>query len=113
LINAFTAVGGSTPTFFAAICDALVDAAVAVGMPRDLANTMIFQSMHCTAALLQSGVHTGVLKDQGTSPKGCTIGGLMVLEETGVRGHLGRGLREALTTARRMGSESHVSDTRH
>ncbi|KAF2130935.1 pyrroline-5-carboxylate reductase [Dothidotthia symphoricarpi CBS 119687] len=116
LMNATTAVGGSTPAFFAVICDALIDAAVAVGVPRAQAQVMIYQSMKGTAEMLQSGVHPGVLKDQGTSAEGCTIGGLMVLEEGGVRGHLGKALREAVTIARLMesGDENlHVNDTRH
>ena len=113
LMNATTAVGGSTPAFFAVICDAMIDAAVAVGVPRDLAHTMIFQSMQGTATMLQSGIHPALLKDQGTSPEGCTIGGLMVMEEAGVRGHVGRALREAVTLARLMETSSHVNDTRH
>lgn len=115
LMNATTAVGGSTPAFWAVICDALIDAAVAVGLPRPVAQAQIYQSMKGTAEMLQSGVHPGLLKDQGTSPEGCTIGGLMVLEEAGVRGHLGRALREAVTIARLMGSgkeDLHVNDTR-
>ncbi|KAJ6008649.1 hypothetical protein N7522_003665 [Penicillium canescens] len=113
LMNATTAVGGSTPAFFAVICDAMIDAAVAVGVPRDLAHTMIFQSMQGTATMLQSGTHPAMLKDQGTSPEGCTIGGLMVMEEAGVRGHVGRALREAVTLARLMETTDHVNDTRH
>ncbi|KAJ5263254.1 hypothetical protein N7478_010859 [Penicillium angulare] len=112
LMNATTAVGGSTPAFFAIICDAMIDAAVAVGVPRDLAHTMIFQSMQGTATMLQSGIHPSILRDQGTSPEGCTIGGVMVLEEAGVRGHVGRALREAVTLARLMETETHVNDTR-
>ncbi|KAE8376620.1 putative pyrroline-5-carboxylate dehydrogenase [Aspergillus bertholletiae] len=95
LMDATTAVAGSTPAFFAVIVDAMIDAAVAVGVPRDLARTMTVQAMTGTAALLQSGMHPAVLRDQGTSPEGCTIGGLMVMEEAGVRGHVGRALREA------------------
>ncbi|KAF2019445.1 pyrroline-5-carboxylate reductase [Aaosphaeria arxii CBS 175.79] len=114
LMDAFTAVGGSTPAFFAVICDAFIDAAVAVGMPRAAAQSTIYQSMKGVAEMLQSGIHPGVLKDQGTSPEGCTIGGLMVLEEAGVRGHLGKSLREAVTLARLMGGDNpHVNDTRH
>jgi pyrroline-5-carboxylate reductase len=115
LMAATTAVGGSTPAFWAVICDAFIDAAVAVGLPRHIAQTQIYQSMKGTAEMLQSGVHPGLLKDQGTSPEGCTIGGLMVLEEAGVRGHLGKALREAVTIARVMGSGEegvHVNDTR-
>lgn len=112
LMDATTAVAGSTPAFFSIICDALIDASVAVGVPRDLAQTMIFQSMQGTAALLQSGTSAAVLRDQGTSPEGCTIGGVMVLEENAVRGHVGRALREAVTIARQMGSVEHPNDTR-
>ncbi|KAJ9270781.1 hypothetical protein DTO212C5_3006 [Paecilomyces variotii] len=113
LMDAATAVGGSTPALFSVICDALVDASVAVGVPRAIAQTMIFQAMKGTATLLQSGIHPGALKDQGTSPEGCTIGGLMVLEEAGVRGHVGKALREAVTISRLMGNVAHVNDTRH
>lgn len=113
LTNAATAVGGSTPAFFGIICDALIDAAVAVGVPREMAHKMVVQSMKGSATMLQDGMHPALLKDQGTSPEGCTIGGLMVLEEAGVRGHVGRGLREAVTLARLMGTTSHVNDTRH
>ncbi|CVL12889.1 pyrroline-5-carboxylate reductase [Fusarium proliferatum] len=112
LMNATTAVGGSTPAMWAIICDAFIDASVAVGVPRATAQTMIYQSMRGSAAMLQSGLQPGDLRDQGTSPEGCTIGGIMVLEEAGVRGHLGRALREAVTLARLMETTTHVNDTR-
>ena len=115
LMNATTAVAGSTPAFWAIIFDAFIDAAVAVGLPRDMAQAQIYQSMRGTAEMLQSGVQPGELRDQGTSPGGCTIGGIMVLEEAGIRGHLGKALREAVTIARAMGSgkeDLHVNDTR-
>lgn len=112
LMDATTAVAGSTPAFFAVIVDAMIDAAVAVGVPRDMAHTMVFQSMQGTASLLQGGLHPALLRDQGTSPEGCTIGGLMVMEEAGVRGHVGRALREAVTIARLMDGSRHLNDTR-
>ncbi|KAF2644019.1 putative pyrroline-5-carboxylate reductase [Massarina eburnea CBS 473.64] len=113
LMPAATAVGGSTPAFFAIICDALIDASVAVGVPRDSAQQMIYQSMMGTAAMLKSGVHPAVLRDQGTSPGGCTIAGVMVLEEGSLRGTVGKALRESVTVARLMGKEEHLNDTRH
>ncbi|KAM0330154.1 hypothetical protein ACHAQA_004327 [Verticillium albo-atrum] len=94
LMNATTALCGSTPAFFAVICDALIDAGVAVGVPRPMAHAMIFQSMLGTASMMQDGLHPALLKDQGTSPEGCTIGGLMVMEEGA------------------MGKNPHVNDTR-
>lgn len=113
LMDAATAVGGSTPAFFAIICDALIDASVAVGVPRDAATTMVSQAMLGSATVLANGTHTATLRDQGTSPEGCTIAGVMVMEEGAVRGHLGRALREAVTVARRIGTDPHVNDTRH
>ncbi|KUL89414.1 hypothetical protein ZTR_04291 [Talaromyces verruculosus] len=111
LMDATTAVAGSTPAMFSVIVEAMIDAAVAVGVPRILAHTMIFQAMQGTATMLQSGIHPALLKDQGTSPEGCTIGGVMTMEEAGVRGGVAKALREAVTIARLMG-ERHVNDTR-
>lgn len=114
-MDATTAVGGSTPAFWAIICDAFIDAAVAVGLPRHIAQAQIYQSMRGSAEMLQSGIQPSELRDMGTSSEGCTIGGIMVLEESGVRGHLGKALREAVTIARLMGSGQenlHVNDTR-
>ncbi|KAM5341735.1 hypothetical protein ACJ41O_014766 [Fusarium nematophilum] len=112
LMSAAMTLGGSTPAFFSIICDAMIDASVAVGVPRDMAKPIIFQSMQGTASLLQSGMHTGILRDQGTAPEGCTIAGVMVLEENAVRRHVGRALREAVTVARLMETAEHVNDTR-
>ena len=115
LMSATTAVGGSTPAFWAIICDAFIDASVAVGVPRGLAQQMIYQSMKGSAEMLQSGLQPSELRDMGTSPEGCTIGGIMVMEEAGVRGALGKALRESVTLARLMGSgrsDLHVNDTK-
>ncbi|RYN73728.1 hypothetical protein AA0117_g7467 [Alternaria alternata] len=117
LMPATTAVSGSTPAFWAIIVDSLIDAAVAVGVPRKIAQDQIYQSMRGSAEMLQSGIQPGELRDMGTSPEGCTIAGVMVLEEGGVRGVLGRALRESVTVARAMGKvgegeEVHVNDTR-
>jgi len=105
-MNAAPAVGGSTLAFFAVVCDAMIDAAIAVGVPKPISQDMIYQSMKGTAEML---------KDQGASPEGCTIGGLMVLEEAGTRGHVRKAVREAVTIACLMDGgydNLHVNDTR-
>jgi pyrroline-5-carboxylate reductase len=112
LVGAAAAVGGSTPAFFAVICDAFIDAAVAVGVPRQMAHTIIFQSILGTAMMMRDRLHTAFLRDQSTSPEGCTISGLMVMEENAVRGHMGKALREAVTIARQMGENPHPNDPR-
>lgn len=63
--------------------------------------------------MLQGSMHPAILRDQGTSAECCTIGGLMAMEETGMRGHVGRALREPVTSARLMETTSHVNDARH
>ncbi|KAL4910384.1 hypothetical protein BDW74DRAFT_173840 [Aspergillus multicolor] len=112
LIDATTAVAGSTPAMFAIIVDAMVDGAVAVGVPRPMAQAMVVQSMKGSAEMMQSGLTPAELRDQGTSPGGCTMAGLMVMEERGVRGGVGRAVREAVSVARRMDGVSHLNDTR-
>lgn len=74
---------------------------------------MIFQSLQGTVPMFQAGMHPAMLRYQGTYPEGCTIGGLMVVEEAGVRGHVGRALREAVTLARLTETTPHVNDRRH
>ncbi|PQK13572.1 hypothetical protein BB8028_0004g05030 [Beauveria bassiana] len=112
-MEATTAVAGSTPAMFAVLCDALIDASVAVGMPRQMAEAMVVQSMRGSAELLlqSGGMSCATLRDAGTSPEGCTMAAIMVMEERGVRGAVGRALREAVTAARRMDSVQHVNDT--
>lgn len=112
LIDATTAVAGSTPAMFAVLVDAMIDAAVAVGVPREMASGMVLQAMRGSAEMMQGGVTPAQLRDQGTSPEGCTIGGLMVMEERGVRGGVGRALREAVSISRAMDGDTHVNDTR-
>ncbi|EFY89465.1 hypothetical protein MAC_04484 [Metarhizium acridum CQMa 102] len=108
LLDAATVVGGSTPAFFAIICEALIDASVAVRVPRDVAHASIAQAMLRTADMLQTGIQPAAIKDKGTSPEGCTMSGL-VLEEIAVRGHVGRALREAVTVARLMGTHAQAA----
>ncbi|PYH48958.1 pyrroline-5-carboxylate reductase family protein [Aspergillus saccharolyticus JOP 1030-1] len=106
-MTAFTAVGGSTPAFVAVFADALIEGAVAMGFPRADAQTTIFQALRGATALMQDGgLHPAMLRDQGTSPGGCTMGGLMVLEERGLRGTVARGMREAVSVAGLMGKQN-------
>ncbi|PYH87368.1 hypothetical protein BO71DRAFT_436791 [Aspergillus ellipticus CBS 707.79] len=102
-MDLFTALGGSTPAFLAIFVESLVDAAVAMGFGREDARTVVAMVVRGTGGLLVGGEHPALLKDRGTSPAGCTMGGIMVLEEGGVRGVVGRALREAVTVAGEMG----------
>ena len=79
-------VAGCTPAFFDMFMEAVADAGVYYGMPRDMAYRLISQSCYGSALLMkQSGEHPGALKDAVCSPGGDTILGVQALEESGFR----------------------------
>ncbi|KAI6277057.1 Pyrroline-5-carboxylate reductase [Pyricularia oryzae] len=102
-MDASTALCGSGPAFFALMLEAAVDGAVAMGLPRAEALRMAAQTMKGTAALVQHGDHPALLRDKVSTPGGCTIGGLLVLEEGIVRGTVARAVREATVVASQLG----------
>jgi len=101
-----TALCGSGPAFFALMLEAAADGAVAMGLPRAEAQMMAAQTMRGTTGLVLNGEHPAVLKDKVSTPGGCTIGGLMSLEEDGVRGAVAKAIREATVVASRLGGET-------
>ena len=102
-MDACTALCGSGPAFFALVLEAAIDGAVAMGLPRAEAMKMAAQTMRGTAGLVQNGDHPALLRDKVTTPGGCTIGGLLVLEEGRVRGTVARAVREATVVASQLG----------
>ena len=102
-MDASTALCGSGPAFFALILEAITDGAVAMGLPRVEAQAMAAQTMKGTAELILNGEHPAQLKDKVCTPGGCTIGGLLVLEEGMVRGTVARSVREATVVASQLG----------
>lgn len=86
LIDAVTAVSGSSPAYVFMFIEAMADAAVRAGMPRAQAYTFAAQAVKGSAQMvLDTGLHPGVLKDQVCSPAGTTIEAVAVLEEKGMR----------------------------
>ncbi|GKZ76919.1 delta 1-pyrroline-5-carboxylate reductase [Aspergillus niger] len=102
-MDTFTVLGGSTPAFIAVFVEALVDGGVAMGLGREEARMTVAQVLRGTGDLLLGGEHPALLKERGTSPGGCTMGGLCVLEEGGFRGLVGRAVREGVCVAEGMG----------
>ncbi|PWY80200.1 pyrroline-5-carboxylate reductase [Aspergillus eucalypticola CBS 122712] len=102
-MDTFTVLGGSTPAFLAVFVEALVDGGVAMGLGREEARVTVAQVLRGTGDLLLGGEHPALLKERGTSPGGCTMGGLCVLEEAGFRGLVGRAVREGVMVAEGMG----------
>ncbi|WP_194610514.1 pyrroline-5-carboxylate reductase [Clostridium vitabionis] len=86
LMNAVTCISGSSPAYIYMFIEALADAAVKYGMPRDIAYRMAAKSVEGSAKMvLLSGKHPGELKDNVCSPGGTTIAAVAVLEEYGMR----------------------------
>ena len=89
LMDTVTGLSGSGPAFVLLVIEALIDAGVFMGLPRQTARELVVQTFIGTSMMLEiTGKHPADLKDMITSPGGTTIHGLQVLESYSVRGAL-------------------------
>ncbi|XP_019871018.1 uncharacterized protein LOC109599453 [Aethina tumida] len=89
LINAVGALAGSGPAYVYLVIEALADGGVKMGIPREMSVQFAAQTVLGAAKMvLESGKHTGQLKDEVCSPGGTTITGIHALERGGVRAAL-------------------------
>ena len=101
--NAITALSGSGPAYQYLIMEALADAGVRVGLPRHLALKLVAQTaLGAARMVLTSGRHPAALRDDVTTPAGCTIGGLLMLEDGKIRSVLARAVEEATRIAAQL-----------
>ena len=86
LMGVVTSLSGSSPAYVYMFIEAMADAAVADGMPRDKAYHFAAQTVLGSAKMvLETRRHPGELKDMVTSPAGTTIEGVAMLEKKGFR----------------------------
>ena len=85
-MDTVTAISGSGPAYFYFIAETMIEAGVAMGMPRATAQRLVAQTITGSAAMLDgSGEHPVVLREAVTSPGGTTAAALRELERHGVR----------------------------
>lgn len=104
-MDAVTGLSGSGPAFLYIIIEALAEAGVNVGLPRDVATLLAAQTTLGSARMvLETGYHPALLKDQVTTPAGCTVDGILELEEGGLRVTLIKAVKRATIRARELAS---------
>jgi pyrroline-5-carboxylate reductase len=114
-MDAVTAVSGSGPAYFFLMAEALVDAAVDAGLPRQVATDLVAQTMAGSAAMLLERLDTqpsegGAAMDTSpaqlratvTSPGGTTAAGLRELERGGLRAAVGNAVSAAKTRSEQL-----------
>ena len=102
-MDAVTGLSGSGPAFLYIIIEALAEAGVNVGLPRDVATLLAAQTTLGSARMvLETGYHPALLKDQVTTPAGCTVDGILELEEGGLRVTLIKAVKRATIRAREL-----------
>lgn len=103
LMDAVTSVSGSSPAYVYMFIEAMADAAVLDGMPRDKAYKFAAQAVLGSAKMvLETGMHPGALKDMVCSPAGTTIEAVATLEEEGFRSAVIKAMRSCTRKSQEM-----------
>ncbi|MFP3914889.1 MAG: pyrroline-5-carboxylate reductase [Actinomycetota bacterium] len=104
LLDAVTAVSGTGPAYVFLLAEALIEAAIREGLPRDVAESMVHQTVRGAGHLLtETGRSSAELRAQVTSPGGTTAAAVHVLEDRGFRALLEDAVRAAAERARQLG----------
>lgn len=103
LMDAVVGVSGSAPAYVFIFIEAMADAAVAAGMPRQQAYEFAAQTVLGSAKMvLETGMHPAALKDMVCSPGGTTIDAVKVLEEKGFRAAVMAAMEAAVEKSRNL-----------
>jgi pyrroline-5-carboxylate reductase len=102
-MDAVTGLSASGPAFVYIIIESFVEAGVKVGLPREVATQLAAQMVLGAASMvLETGEHPAKLKDIVTTPAGCTIDGILELEDGGLRVTLIKAVVRATLRAREL-----------
>jgi pyrroline-5-carboxylate reductase len=103
-LDAVTGLTGSGPAYLFLVAEALMDAGVVAGLPRNIVEQMVAQLLVGSAALLAERGSPADLRAMVTSPGGTTAAGVRVLEERAVRAALIDAVQAAADRSRELGS---------
>ncbi len=102
-MDAVTGLSASGPAYVYIIIEALAEAGVKVGLPRDTATQLAAQTVFGAGKMvLETGYHPALLKDEVTTPAGCTVDGILELEEGGLRVTLIKAVMRATQRAKEL-----------
>ncbi len=103
LLDAVTGLSGSGPAYLFVVIESLSEAGVKLGIPRETSLLLAAQTVYGAARMvLELGEHPALLKDVVTTPAGCTIDGLLELEEGKLRVTLVKAVVKAAERAREL-----------
>jgi len=109
-MDAITGLSASGPAFIYIILESLAEGGVKAGLSRELATLLAAQTaLGAAKVALETGHHPALLKDAVTTPAGCTIDGILELEEGGLRVTL----IKAVVKAAQRAKELLVTDENH
>jgi len=104
-MDTVTGLSGSGPAFIYLVLEAMAEGAVMRGMPRAVALELAARvALGASEMLLATGRHPASLRDDVTTPAGCTIAGLLALEDGRIRSVLARGVETAGRVAGELAS---------
>ncbi len=101
--DAVTAISGSGPAYIFYVVEAMIEAGVLLGLPRDTATELVVQTLYGAATMIrETGTHPTVLREQVSSPGGTSVSALRALEDHKVRAAFLTAMEAAATRSRQL-----------
>ena len=109
--DAVTAISGSGPAYLFFVVEAMIEAGVHLGLPRDVATELVVQTMLGSAKMIrETGEHPTVLRERVTSPGGTTAAAVRELEDHKVRAAFIIAMEAARNRSRELAAVARSAD---